>query len=271
MGPADYASLRGPRRLGDRLLEAGLIRRAQLDLALARQQAAVGGRRPLGRLLVELGFVAERDLARILSLHLGMPVAPFALGEADTRAVGALPPDLCRRHRVVPCRHFGGSLLVASAGALVPAAVAELEAAAGLPVVLYLAPETEVEQVLAERHGGAGAPVKAGAAAAPPGGGTTPARAGTSPPGGGPGAEDVVPAAPSARLRELARRLLELADGHDRLARVVAEAEEESRRLVEETLRLRGELDRLRAGADGPLAALAESVQRLGEPGPTRR
>jgi type IV pilus assembly protein PilB len=46
-----------PGRLGDRLLARGLLRAAELDIALAEQRRA---HRPLGEILVELGFVARR-------------------------------------------------------------------------------------------------------------------------------------------------------------------------------------------------------------------
>jgi hypothetical protein len=65
-----YASLRDPIRLGDRLLEAGLITRTQLDLALDHQQGGGQGRPRLGRVLVELGFLAEDELTKILGVHL---------------------------------------------------------------------------------------------------------------------------------------------------------------------------------------------------------
>ena len=65
---ARYRPLRGPKRLGDRLLEAGLITRTQLDAALDQQ---AGGRDPhchLGRVLVDLGFLTDRDLLQMLGV-----------------------------------------------------------------------------------------------------------------------------------------------------------------------------------------------------------
>lgn len=64
-----YPSLRGPIRLGDRLLEAGLITRTQLDQALDRQRGDGPDQPRLGRALVDLGFLAEEDLTKILGVH----------------------------------------------------------------------------------------------------------------------------------------------------------------------------------------------------------
>jgi len=57
------------RRLGDLLVEAGLISEAQLQQALALQQDKAGF---LGELVVELGWVTEAELCRSLSQMLGI-------------------------------------------------------------------------------------------------------------------------------------------------------------------------------------------------------
>jgi hypothetical protein len=65
-------SLREPIRLGDRLLEAGLITRTQLDRALDYQREDGQGQPRLGRALVDLGFLAEEELTKILGNHLAI-------------------------------------------------------------------------------------------------------------------------------------------------------------------------------------------------------
>ena len=59
-------------RLGEILIRAGLLPRAQLDTALARQ-AEHNGR--LGALLVELGLIDEAELYSILALQSGLSQA----------------------------------------------------------------------------------------------------------------------------------------------------------------------------------------------------
>lgn len=77
-----YPSLREPIRLGDRLLEAGLITRTELDLALDHQRASGQERPRLGRALVDLGFLAEDDLTDILGVHL-------SIRKIETHTVGS--------------------------------------------------------------------------------------------------------------------------------------------------------------------------------------
>jgi methyl-accepting chemotaxis protein len=64
------------------LLEAGLITRTQLDLALDRQQGDGQGRPRLGRVLVDLGLLAEEELTKILGVHL-------AIRKIEAHAVGS--------------------------------------------------------------------------------------------------------------------------------------------------------------------------------------
>ena len=55
------------RKLGELLLEAGLINEFQLRKALSDQRQ---WRRPLGTTLIDMGFVSEADLMRVLMLVL---------------------------------------------------------------------------------------------------------------------------------------------------------------------------------------------------------
>ena len=54
------------RRLGDMLVASGLVSRVAIDYALQKQ--VVEGQK-LGRMLVELGFLSAKDLARHLAIH----------------------------------------------------------------------------------------------------------------------------------------------------------------------------------------------------------
>ena len=218
MASLEYPSLSGPKRLGDRFLEAGLITRTQLDVALERQRTGIDERQRLGRTLVALGVLTDRDLTKMLSVHFAIPVAPFSIAEADEQALLALPADLARRHQAVPCRVGGGSLLVAVADAMAPPAIEELAMASGLPVVLYLTSENEIEVALPKHYDG------------------------------------IRPSMFSTRLRALAGRLLQLADAHERIALTRAA---ESTPPADEA-HLRTDLEPLRADIEAVLRSLAD-------------
>jgi type IV pilus assembly protein PilB len=77
------------RRLGDVLIERGLVTSEELTTALATQQTLVGKhRKRLGRLVVDLGFVTERQVAESLAELLSLDL----LGASDL----AIPLDVAR-------------------------------------------------------------------------------------------------------------------------------------------------------------------------------
>jgi Type II secretion system (T2SS), protein E, N-terminal domain len=148
--PADSSTENEPVRLGDRLIEAGLITRSELDSTLDWLRENGLSKRRLGRTLVELGFLSDRELTKILGVHFGMPVAPFPVFDAEQAALKAVPAEFARKHRVVPCRLFSGSLFVAAPGPLQPEVVNELGRLTKHSVLVYLASEREVEAGLAK-------------------------------------------------------------------------------------------------------------------------
>lgn len=87
------------RRLGDLLIEAGLISETQLKAAL-NEQRKWGGR--LGRTVVELGFVTETAIGSLLAKQLELPSVDLDTMALDQAAPTWLRLDLCERYGVFP-------------------------------------------------------------------------------------------------------------------------------------------------------------------------
>ncbi len=87
------------RRLGDLLIEAGLISETQLKAAL-NEQRKWGGR--LGRTVVELGFVTETAIGLVLAKQLELPSIDLDTMPLDQAAPTWLRLDLCERYGVFP-------------------------------------------------------------------------------------------------------------------------------------------------------------------------
>ena len=99
------------KKLGEVLVQAGLLDEAKLRVAL-REQQRWGG--PLGRHLLELRLVREDDLVRALAMQLNFPVAPDLLGTRPSpNVLDLLPLDFCEEHSLVPFRIDGKFLDVA--------------------------------------------------------------------------------------------------------------------------------------------------------------
>ncbi len=85
-------------RIGDLLVENGVISREQLSAALVEQKKR--GLK-LGRTLVELGYLAEDRLLEFLAKHLKVPLVDLSSESVDLSIVQVLPETLSRRFRAI--------------------------------------------------------------------------------------------------------------------------------------------------------------------------
>ncbi|WP_111640417.1 GspE/PulE family protein [Marinimicrobium alkaliphilum] len=99
-------------RIGDLLVEKGLISDAQLQQALAEQRQS--GRK-LGNTLVTLGYVSEEQLLGLLSDQLQIPFVDLKQFRFDAPTVQRLPETLARRHRVILLREDDDGVLLGMA------------------------------------------------------------------------------------------------------------------------------------------------------------
>jgi hypothetical protein len=95
-------------RLGDLLLQHGLVNTAQLDEAL-KYQVIFGGK--LGTNLIEMGIVEEDEIARVLSqqFHVPTPTAEEVMN-VEPQVLALLPRELVEQHSVIPLKLEGRRL-----------------------------------------------------------------------------------------------------------------------------------------------------------------
>lgn len=99
-------------RLGERLIESGLITKAQLDEAL-REQKRSGGL--LGSNLIRLGHIREEDLLQFLSQQFGFPAINISQVEIPPEILKLVPVDVVQKYKVLPISRAGSTLVVAMA------------------------------------------------------------------------------------------------------------------------------------------------------------
>lgn len=98
-------------KLGELLIEAGLIDEFQLAAALG-EQSRWGNH--LGETLIHLGYLSEDELVRILSRHHGIPGVHLAGKRIEPEVLALLPVEVAEQHRVIPLfkkRVGGGEVL----------------------------------------------------------------------------------------------------------------------------------------------------------------
>ncbi|HEY8615976.1 glycosyl transferase family protein [Phenylobacterium sp.] len=128
------------RRLGEILVDWRAIEPAQLEEALAAQ--ARDGR-PLGRILQARGWLDDETLAEAVSVQADVPRATVTT-QALKAGLDLLPRELAISHRIAPLEAGESGLTVAAARPLTPEAQSALETAAGQPVQVRIARESEI-------------------------------------------------------------------------------------------------------------------------------
>ncbi len=106
-------------RLGDVLLQEGIITQEQLQEALERQK---DDSRTLGQILLDLGYVTEEDIAISLSKKLGIPYFSWESGmlrmEKDQGLEGLIPYEVALKYMIFPISKQGNILTCAMADPL---------------------------------------------------------------------------------------------------------------------------------------------------------
>lgn len=99
------------KRLGEMLIEAGLIDEIQLTVALGLQKES--GLK-LGKQLLKLGFVEEADLALFLKDETDMGV-PLTKRKISPDAIKSVPEKIAFKYKVVPVACVGRTIVIATA------------------------------------------------------------------------------------------------------------------------------------------------------------
>jgi type II secretory ATPase GspE/PulE/Tfp pilus assembly ATPase PilB-like protein len=86
-------------RLGELLVQQGLITQDQLRIALTEQGTQ---KLPIGRLLVRLGFVTEAVIRDIMARTIGQESIDLGQVLVDAEALNLVPQEFARRQRLLP-------------------------------------------------------------------------------------------------------------------------------------------------------------------------
>jgi type IV pilus assembly protein PilB len=88
-----------PVRMGDLLIERGILTHGQLDECLTLQRSSPGER--LGQILLRKGYAKEDDVMSSLAAEYGLEFVRVSQMNIPRRVQELLPPDFCRRHKVL--------------------------------------------------------------------------------------------------------------------------------------------------------------------------
>ena len=135
-------------RIGEVLVEAGLVSAADIDAALAEQKRRKGKR--LGETLVELGLLTEETLARALADKFHLAFVDLDRVKLDAEAPNNVPLALIEKYRVLPIHADGKALTIAIADPLSLDALDVLRFHTKRPIEDVLVTPTQLERYVGE-------------------------------------------------------------------------------------------------------------------------
>ncbi len=138
------------KQIGELLEERVGLPPEQLERAL-RLQRDTGER--LGSLLVQLGLVAERDLAEVLAEQLGMPVTPADAYPETPAVAGRVTPEFLLHAKAVPIAESKAGVTVAMADPLDQYTIDALRLALSRPIEVQVGVMSEVEGAIQRQYG----------------------------------------------------------------------------------------------------------------------
>ena len=96
-------------RLGDVLVNSGVITEGDLDNGLARQK---GTGRKLGEVLVDEGLVTEENIARALSSQLRYDMVELQNIEIDDEVLKLVPANVLKKYKVLPFEYSQDTMML---------------------------------------------------------------------------------------------------------------------------------------------------------------
>ncbi len=141
-------------RIGELMVQQGLISQDQLRIALIEQEK---NDIPLGRQMVRLGFVTEAMVRDLVASTIGQESIDLSTVIADEDALGLVPEEFSRRYRLLPIAYEVNTqkMVVAMADVFNVVALDQLRAMLGEDLLIkpVLAAEAQLEEYTDQFYG----------------------------------------------------------------------------------------------------------------------
>ncbi|MBP2240595.1 type IV pilus assembly protein PilB [Cytobacillus eiseniae] len=128
------------KRLGDLLVDAGLITEEQLQLALKEKS---DGQR-LGDVLLQRGYITEQQLIEVLEFQLGIPHVSLYRYPFDVKLFSIVPKEMAKRNLIIPLKKEGEKLFVAMADPMDFYTIDDLRLSTGFHIETAIATKDDI-------------------------------------------------------------------------------------------------------------------------------
>ncbi len=137
-------------QLGRLLLEKGLISLSQLEIALEEQKQRG---QPLGRTLIELGFVKEQDVLNILGIQAGIKLVNLDELEVPPDVIKKIPVSIAKVYEVIPIEFKDSVLIIAMVDPLNVNIIDDLRFMLDTEIKRVSATREQIERALKKYYG----------------------------------------------------------------------------------------------------------------------
>ena len=141
--------MQGRKRLGEILVQAGVLAEPQLRAALTEQRRWGG---PLGRILVDMKLISEEAMVQALSHQLNLPAVNLDQRAVQAEALDTVPGELAQQLSVVPFALQGKFLDLAMSDPTNISTIDTLRTRTRLNIRPYLAGPKSIERALAKHY-----------------------------------------------------------------------------------------------------------------------
>jgi type IV pilus assembly protein PilB len=138
------------KRFGELLVEAGLLKEADLPRVLQEQKAKRGER--FGETVVRLGLASEIEIARALSDQLGIPFIDLTAMSISANALQEVPERLAKKHMILPVAVLQKELHLAMADPLKFEALQDVRFTSNCTIVPLLATTTDIRKGIQQHY-----------------------------------------------------------------------------------------------------------------------
>ncbi len=136
------------KRLGDLLVESGLITNEQLQKALEEKTP----KQKLGDALLQKGFITEQQLIEVLEFQLGVPHVSLYRYPFDTSLFSVVPKQIAKRNLIVPLKKEADKLYVAMADPMDFYAIDDLRLSTGFEIETAIATKDDILRTITKYY-----------------------------------------------------------------------------------------------------------------------
>ena len=142
------------KRLGEQLVDAGLLTQDKLELALQEQQTT---KARLGETLIAMGLMSSEKFSTFFSNTMGIPTAtPEDLKNFDPKVIEVVGDDLVRKHQVLPFAFDFDNINAIHVAMAEPnnlSIIDDIEMTSGMEVIPHYSPQSDLAIQLDKIYG----------------------------------------------------------------------------------------------------------------------